>query len=255
MTYSPFDLRVLPIFIYYIFVIIFGAVVTIKMFKKWRERNVAPTLYLTLVFSFLTLALIVLAIGLAEAIILGEYREIYRVSLPLAYSMVIFADIFLFIFAGHITTKGKKAIPAIIIIGIILILILFLPWNWWGVPSEDYVGVLNIRIYSTISLVIYSLSIYIYIGVICQKVKAGVEDIIMHAGLALLFYSMIGLTMLFLMLIADTLLITIFDHPGYSEFIYFAWMFGLIFIILSYMSLVMPEWLANWIKKRHEESK
>jgi len=251
MSYTPFDFQVFPIFVYYFFVFIFGAVVTLKMYKKWRERNVPPTLYLTLVFSFLTAALICLTIGLAEAVILREYREVYRISLPLAYSMVVFADIFLFIFAAHITNKGKKAFPAIIAVGIILIIILFLPWNWWGVPAVDYEGALNIRLYSTICLVIYSLSIYIYIGFICQKVKAGVEDRIMHTGLTLLFYSMICLMMLFLMLIADTLLITLFNHPGYSEFIYIGWMFGLLFIILSYMSLVMPEWLIRWIKKRH----
>jgi len=251
MSYTPFDFRVFPIFVYYFCVFIFGSIVTIKMYKKWRERNVPPTLYLTFVFSFLTSALVILTIGLAEAVILGEFREIYRISLPLAYSMVIFADIFLFIFAGHITNKGKKAFPAIIVLGIILIIILFLPWNWWGVPSVDYEGAPNIRLYSTASLVIYSLSIYSYIAFICQKVKTGVEDRVMYTGLTLLFYSMISLILLFLMLIADTLLITLFNHPGYSEFTYIAWMFGLIFIILSYMSLVMPEWLIGRIKKKH----
>lgn len=250
MSYTPFDFQVFPIFVYYFFVFTFGVVVTLKMYKKWRERKTPPTLYLTLVFSFLTSSLIILTIGLAEAVILGEYREIYRISLPLAYCMVIFADVFLFIFASHITNKGKKAYPVIGAIGLIIIIILFLPWNWWGVPSADYEGALNIRLYSTISLVIYSLSIFSYIAIICRKVKTGVEDKVMYTGLTLLFYSMISFIMLFLMLIADTLLITLFNHPGYSEFVYLAWMFGSIFIILSYMSLVMPEWLIKRIKKK-----
>ena len=251
MSYSPFDYRIFPIFVYYFCVFIFGGIITIKMYKKWRERNVPPTLFLTLVFFFLTSSLVVLTIGLAEAVILGEFREIYRISLPLAYSLVIFADVFLFIFAGHITMKGKKAFPVIITIGIVIIVILFLPWNWWGIPSVDYEGKFNIRLYSTVSFVIYSLLIYGYIALICQKVKIGVEDRVMYTGLTLLFYSMISLILLFLMLIADTLLITLFNHPGYSDFIYLAWVFGLIFIILSYMSLVMPDWLIGWIKKKH----
>lgn len=251
MSYTPFDFRIFPIFIYYIFVFIFGSVITIKVYRKWRERNVPPTLYLTLVLSFLTSALVILTIGLAEAIIFREFREVYRISLPLSYSMVIFADIFLFIFAGHITNKGKKLIPAIIGVGIVIIIILFLPWNWWGMPSIDYKGKLNIRLYTTVIFVIYSLSIYSYIALICQKVKSGVEDRVMYSGLTLLFYSMMSLILLFLMLIADTLLITLFNDPGYSAFIYIAWMFGLFFIILSYMSLVMPEWLIERIKKKH----
>ena len=255
MTYSPFELRVFPIFIYYIFVSVFGIIVSIKMYMKWKERKVLPPLLLALVFSFLATALIVLTIGLAEAVISGFYKEIYRISLPLAYSMVVCADVFLFIFASHMTNKGKKAFPLIIIIGILLIIILFLPWNWWGVPTSDYEGELNIRLYSTLVLVIYSFLIYGYIALICQKVKRKVDDKIMHTGLNLLFYSMICLILLFLMLIMDTLLITLFDHPGYSEFTYIAWVFGLFFMILSYLSLIMPEWLVNRIKKKNGEKK
>jgi hypothetical protein len=62
---------------------------------------------------------------------------------------------------------------------------------------------------------------------------------------------MISLILLFLMLLMDTLMITLFDHPGFSEFIYIAWDFGLIFMILAYLSLIMPEWLVNRIKKKN----
>ncbi|MFX1366250.1 MAG: hypothetical protein ACFFCE_13330 [Promethearchaeota archaeon] len=251
MSYSPFELRVFPIFIYYISLSIFGIIVSIKMYNKWRERKVPPPLFLTLVFSFLTSALIILSIGLAEAVISGFYKEIYRISLPLAYSMVVFADIFLFIFASYMINKGKRAFPIIIIFGIILIIILFLPWNWWGVPREDYEGKLNIRLYSTGALVIFSFLIYGYIALISQKVKHNVDDKIMVTGLRLLFYSMISLILLFLMLIMDTLMIIFFNHPGYSEFTYIAWIFGLIFIVLSYLSLIMPDWLVKRIKKKY----
>lgn len=251
MSYSPFEFRVFPIFIYYISLSIFGIIVSIKMYNKWRERNVPPPLFLTLVFSFLTSALIILSIGLAEAVITGFYKEIYRISLPLAYSMVVFADIFLFIFASYMINKGKRAFPIIIIVGIILIIILFLPWNWWGVPREDYEGKLNIRLYSTGGLVVFSFLIYGYIALISQKVKRNVDDEIMRTGLRLLFYSMISLIFLFLMLIMDTLMIIFFNHPGYSGFTYIAWIFGLIFIVLSYLSLIMPDWLVKRIKKKY----
>lgn len=251
MTYTPFELRVFPIFIYYICVSVFAVIVTIKMFKKWRERNVPPPLFLALVFSFLTAALIVLAIGLAEAVITSFYKEIYQISLPLAYSMVVCADIFLFIFASYMTNKGRRAFPLIILAGIVIIIILFLPWNWWGVPQVDYEGELNIRLYTTGGLVLFSFLIYSYIALICQKIKHNVDDKVMYSGLKLLFYSMISLILLFLMLIMDTLMLTFFNHPGFSEFVYIAWFFGLIFIVLSYLSLIMPEWLVKRIKKKY----
>ena len=97
MTYTPFDIRVFPIFVYYIFLSIFGIFMSIKMYKKWKERNVPPPLYLAIVFSFFASALTMLGIGLAEAVITGEYREIYRFTLPFAYRMVVLADNLLFI--------------------------------------------------------------------------------------------------------------------------------------------------------------
>lgn len=251
MTYTPFEIRVLPILIYYICLSVFGTLVSVRMYYKWRERKVPPPLYLTLAFSFLTIALIMTSIGLMEALITGFYKEVYRFSLPFGYSMVIISDIFLYRFSSHITNKGEKAFKGIIAVSIALIILLFLPWNWWGVPSLDYAGEPNIRLFSTLGLVIYSFLIYGYIAFISYKVKSKTENKIMYFGLVLLFYAMISLMLLFLMLIGDTILITFFDHPGYSEFTYIAWIFGIIFIILVYLSLIMPDWLVNWIRKRY----
>jgi hypothetical protein len=78
---------------------------------------------------------------------------------------------------------------------------------------------------------------------------AGVEDKVAHLGLKLLFYSMISIVGYFLMFIFDTVLIVTDLHPGYSPFIYFAWVFAMSFYILSYLSLVMPDWLVKRIKK------
>ena len=252
MTYTPFSILVIPILIYYIFLSTFGIIITFLMFLKWRKRRVIPPLYLTLVFASLTIALIGLSIGLTEAVLTGFYKEIYRFSLPFGYIMVIVADIFLYRFAGHIIDKGKKFFPILILIGVVIVIFLALPWNWWGVPSSDYEGELNIRLYSTLSMLIYSYLIYIYIAFISYKTKSETEDPVARMGFTLLFYSMISIMLLFLMLTADTLLITLTDHPGYSGFTYIAWIFGIIFIVLIYLSLIMPEWLVNWIKNRNK---
>ena len=249
MTYTAFDYSVFPIFVLYLVLSVFGTYVTIKMYMKWRERQVRSPLYLTLVFVFLTLALIVLAIGLAEAIITGYYKEVYRFSLPFAYSMVILADIFLYIFVDEITDRGRKGFIPFIIIGIVIIILLFLPWNWWGVPPEDYEGKLNIRLYSTFAVVLYSYVIYITLALVCYKTRQKADEQVTRFGLLLLFFAMIAFMMFFLMFIGDTLMIVLYDHPGYSVFVYIAWIFAVIFIILTYLSLVMPNWLVKWIKK------
>ena len=249
MTYTPFSPNILPIFFYYIGLIVFSVVMTVLMMKKWRERNVKSPLYLSIVFILLTVALISLTVGLAEAIATGFFKEIYRISLPLAYSMIIIADIFLFVFAEEITSKGKNAILPLIIFGVIITIILFLPWNWWGVPPEDYAGQLNIRLYSTLSVILYSYIVYIFISVFCLRARKQAQDAKARTGLTLLFLSMICMIAFFLMFVFDTLLITLTSHPGYSEFVYIAWIFAILFFIFIYLSLVMPKWLVDRIEK------
>jgi len=249
MTYTPFNPNILPIFFYYLGLILFSIFMTILMIKKWRERKVNPPLYLSIVFIFLTIALISLTIGLGEAVFSGFFKEIYRFSLPFSYSMIIIADIFLFVFAEVITGRGKKTLIPLIIFGAVIVVVLFLPWNWWGTPIEDYAGQLNIRLYTTLSVILFSYIIYIFIAGFCRKARKQTEDAKAKAGLTFLFFSMISMIGFFLMFIADTLLITFTDHPGYSEFIYIAWIFAILFYIFTYLSLVMPKWLVERIEK------
>ena len=249
MTYTPFNNNILPIFFYYIGLIVFSIIMTVLMIKKWRERKVNAPFYLSIVFALFTIALIALTIGLGEAVITRFFKEIYRISLPVAYSTIIIADIFLFIFAKEITSKGKNALVPLIIFGIAIIVILFLPWNWWGVPPEDYVGQLNIRLYSTLSVILYSYIVYIFIAIFCLKARKQAQDAKSKAGLTLLFLSMISMIAFFLMFVFDTLLITLAGHPGYSEFVYIAWIFAILFFIFTYLSLIMPKWLVDRIEK------
>ncbi len=249
MTYTPFNNNILPIFFYYIGLIVFSILMTVLMIRKWRERKVNPPLYLSIVFALFTVALIALTIGLGEAVITRFFKEIYRISLPVAYSTIIIADIFLFIFAKEITNKGKKALIPLIVFGVVIIIILFLPWNWWGVPPGDYVGQLNIRLYSTLSVILYSYIVYIFIATFCRKARKQAQDAKAKAGLTLLFLSMISMIAFFLMFVFDTLLITLTDHPGYSEFVYIAWIFAILFFVFTYLSLIMPKWLVDRIEK------
>ena len=91
-------------------------------------------------------------------------------------------------------------------------------------------------------------NIYISIAIICYQTRKRTEDKITHVGLTLLLYSMISMILFYVMVLLDNILIVFFRHPGYSEFQFASWIFALIFIILSYFSLVMPEWLVKRIK-------
>jgi hypothetical protein len=249
MSYTPFDIRVFPIFLYYGIISIFSAILTIKMITKWRERKVNPPLYLSLVFTFFTAAIAMLTAGLAEAVITGFYMEIYRFSLPFAYSMVILADMALFSFVLELTDRAKKGIVLVISSGIAIIVMLFLPWNWWGVPPGDYEGLLNIRLYSTLALIVYSYIVYIILARICIKSLKKSTDPVANVGFKFLFAAMISMILFFLMFVMDTLMIVLFEHPGYSIYVYIAWIFAILALIFMYVSLVMPKWVLKRINK------
>ena len=254
MSYTPFDYtNVGPLFIYYIFLSILAIFLTIKMFMKWRERKVSAPLYLTIVFTLFTVALMGLTLGLGEGVLTSYYMDIYRFSLPFGYSMVVLANILLFKFISEITESGEKLMIPIILIGAVIFVLLYLPWNWWGVPEIDYEGELNIRLYITICLVLFSCLIYLYIARICRKTMVSAIDKVAHFGLNLLFWGMICMIGFFMMFIGDTILIVVFDHPGYSQFVYVAWVFAMLFYIVSYLSLVMPDWLVKRIQKTSEK--
>ncbi|MHA1489868.1 MAG: hypothetical protein ACTSRI_09450 [Promethearchaeota archaeon] len=253
MAYDSFEPRIFPLFLFYIILSIFTLVVVISMFRKWRERKAPAALHITLVYIFLLLALSMLIIGMAEAVITGYFKEIYRFTFPMAECCVVIADIFLFFFASKITDKGQKLFIPLIIIGIALIIMIFLPWNWWGHPVENYEGQLNIRLYTSLFFVGYSIALYLVIAIICLKTKKQAKVLISRVGLSLFFYSVMCMICFFVFLMLDNLLIVLFDHPGYSEFIYIAWFFTLLFAILSYFSLAMPKLLIKWINKKESD--
>ena len=250
MSYLPFQNRVFPFLIYYIMLSIFGLIITIKMLHNYQKKKHPAALYLTFSYAALTLAIIVLAIGLAEAAITGYYKEIYRFSLPFAYSMNIVAALGLFKFSNQFTNKGKKALIPLMLIGIVVIIALWHPYNWWGVPIEDYKGQPRIRMYTTMGVVLFSYTIYISIIILCHITKKYSESKINKVRLSFLSYSMLSLILFFLMFIADTFLIVFYDYDGYSIFVYIGWMFALVFLILSYLSLFMPKRMLERLKEK-----
>nr|MDO8088917.1 hypothetical protein [Candidatus Sigynarchaeum springense] len=249
MTYQPFEARVLPFLFYYMGLAIFNIVLTVKMVLKWKQRKVQPPLLMAIVFTIFTVALLMLAAGLADSALNRFYMDLYRFSLPFGYTMIVLADIVLYKFAIVITNRGRNALATIVILGIILAIVLFLPWNWWGYPEADIVNEVSIRLYSTLALIGYSYTIYITIASVCRHAMADAKDPVARTGLKLMFWAMICLVLFFLMFVFDTILIVAINHPGYSEFVYIAWVFAVLFHVLIYLSVVMPDWFMKRLRK------
>lgn len=248
MTYTPYSPDVFPIFIYYIILIVLSVIVTIMMFRKYIERKTKATLYMSLAYLASTIALIMVTIGLAEAIITLFFKEIYRFTFPFGYALLTGAGMFLLFCAREVTesSKFKYSSIVLILIGFIVIILLFLPTNWWGVPQKDYQDELNTRLVVTIILVLYNLIIYGVMARMYYRAKRKTSDPVASFGFKLLFYSMICPMIFLLFVIIDTAFIIFANHPGYTIFMYIAWFFLMAFFLLSYLALIMPK----WVKKR-----
>ena len=248
-SYEAFDPGILPILFYYFGLTVFGFIMTAIMYRKWKERKRTPTLLMTAVFAILTLALIMLTVGVIDAAITGVYGEVYEFSIPFSYSMYIIADIVLYKFANIITDRGKRVFKLIIPVGIAICIMAFLPWNYWGAPKSAYVGHVDIRIYSMLCILVFSSAIYIWIGRACWHAKADADTPVAKAGLLLMVWSMIWLIFYLIMFVCDAILILYFNSPGYSVFVYVAWVFAVLFYIFMYLSVGMPAWLVQRITR------
>ena len=96
--YEPIEPEAIPVFPVYLLIALFAWTMTILLFMKWKKRQMRPPFLLFLTFLSLAVAISVLSLGLGEALITSEKREIYRFSLAFAYSSLMVANIFLFLF-------------------------------------------------------------------------------------------------------------------------------------------------------------
>ena len=107
-----------------------------------------------------------------------------------------------------------------------------------------------IRLYSTGSLMIYSLVVIVSIMLLSYRMKKNATEKLPRAGAALLFYSTIAMLAFFVFFIIENALIVFIAIEGYSIFMYLAWISAMFFYILSYLSLVMPNWLVKRIQEK-----
>jgi hypothetical protein len=249
-TYEAIESTAIPLLPVYFIIAFFSSIITGLMFKKWQERKGKPALLLFITFLIYTIAIIVLTIGFSEAVITGEKRELYKFSLAFGYFMVMIANCSLIVFAMDIFSIPKKNGSIYLILCVIVAILVVLPQNYYGVPDVE-AGSDNIRIYSTIAMMIVSILTYSRIYQKAITVSTSVQDNTAKVGFRYIGYSQFGMIAFFLFQLIDTLIFTIFDTPGYSIFVYFAWFSAGIFMFLAYGGLIMPEWL----KKRYNLTK
>ncbi|MHA1379524.1 MAG: hypothetical protein ACTSRG_14215 [Candidatus Helarchaeota archaeon] len=238
-------------------VFIFSFLIALIIVFKWRERRTIATLYLALALFSISGAVFVAFLGLfswflvwSSAIIpYVNSPVIYPISLPFAYSFVIIYDIFLFLFTIHIfLDKNEKKIIPVIIIGIFVATLLWLPTNNWGLDTTP-MDPPSTRTISMLIYMLYNVVIYIILAFSAFRESKKTDQKEYQVGFQAIALGQIANILIFVFFLFDSVLLIINPNsPGFSIFIYLGWICALVAVFLFYIGFILPSWFRNRIK-------
>ncbi|MHA1143300.1 MAG: hypothetical protein ACTSRW_01040 [Candidatus Helarchaeota archaeon] len=247
-----------PIMIVELIISIMFFALSFIILNKWRERRTVATLYLSLALFALSAAIFIAFTGLASwyfTWVLALYSYVpstiyYRMSLPLGYTLVIVYDAFLFLFTIQIFLGGRQklAIP-VLIIGVLLIMLLFLPNNYYGVerlPTDPP----SIRTIVQGLYLLYNVAIFGILGLKSYKASRDAGEKVSRVGFQTIAMSQVINISIFVFFLMDAIVILLIPFsPGYSFFIYLAWIFAFIAGFFVYLGYILPPWFRKLISK------
>ena len=242
MAYEILDPSAKPLLYVYIIVAVLATIMTILMLLRWRERKKIATKYLFLSLFFLWLSIILLTIGFAEAFISGYKKELYRLTMGISFGLnMLFVNVNIIKFAAEIFSLEKKRCRIYIIISVVIGILVLLPNNYYGYPSDAEIGYgPSIRMYTSILMILFSLFMFSRISYLSFQTMKQVSDNYAKKGFAYIGLSQLSFLAFYLCLTIDTIIFTFASSGGYSIFVYLAWASAIGYFIFSYLGLVQP---------------
>lgn len=234
---------------------IFSFIIALLIFFKWKERKTIATLYLALALFSISAAVFVAFIGLAgwfltwtSSILPVNSPVFYPISLPLGYSFVLVYDAFLFLFTIHIflDEDEKKVIP-VIIPGIFVAVLIWLPSNYWGVDPSIF-DPPSTRSLSMGIFMLYNVIIYIILAFYAFREAKKSEQREYQVGFKAIAWGQITNILIFVFFLFDAIIVVLNPgSPGFSIFIYLGWICALIAVFLFYIGFILPDWFRKYI--------
>lgn len=229
--------RIYSIFLLYLFLFPLSFIFAHKLLKKGRIQNLKSAKFLGNAFIFYGLGVLTAFLGVFEVILTSEFKEIYRLSLPVGYSFGIIGNVYLLFFGNELFGFQRRYTYPFLIWSIITLILVNLNSNWYGVPNFVYEGQFSLRLYSSLNMTIFSLVIYTFLIIKINSLK--LKDFVKSVGYKLIVWSLICFILFWGFMTVDAIMINI-SEEGFSIFTFIAWVFAGIFWILSYCGLIMP---------------
>ena len=249
--YDPINLRIIPIFYLYLFLFPVSILMAVKLIIKGYHQQSKPAKILGLSFMSFGLGIIIAFIGLLEVMITQEFREIYRWSLPIGYSMGALGNVFLLYFGYSLFENKKRKLFIFELWMLFTLIIINLDNNWYGVPHSSYTGQFSWRVISSVDLTLFSFVICIFLYYKMKGIKT--SDKVKSVGFRMIKWSFISFILFWVCMSLDALNIII-TGDGFSIFILIGWIFALFFWFLSYIGLLMPLKLRRILENKISSS-
>ncbi len=251
MTYTPFNpdtIHFLPTQIIITVVLWF---ITYKIARKVQEKrqkeeNTDLAVQLRNTFIVMALTITLVASGFLSAVILGEFREYYRFSLPAGYALLIVANLLFYYFSLNLYELNKNRLIIVGFAFLVVLILVLLPCNYYGVPSELYDPGTSCRFISNVALVGASFIVYSDIAWRAFRIAKRAKERLPTTSFTLIGLSACFLILFLIMLTIDALLIDM-GSDGYTAFLHVGYLSIIGFAVSSYAGLLMPPWIRKYL--------
>ena len=215
-----------------------------SLFKKWRHRRSLAIRNLSWSFFSYMLAFICLLVTALEGYVTGYKQDLYRIFMGLGYFFLMFGHVLFLTFAKKIYGFNQKSMWKYEGGGILIAIFVVLPQNYYGVPTGQE-GPCNIRLYSSLAMLIYSLSIFTLISIRTFKSYQRMKLKYARYGFLGFFIPQVAMICVFLFVLGDFIYWFVFMLAGYTVFYYLAVVSGMISIAGFYLGIVVPPYLQQ----------
>ncbi|MHA1341347.1 MAG: hypothetical protein ACTSRZ_14955 [Promethearchaeota archaeon] len=249
--YVPFEEKNVALVYLYLVIGLFMIIITIFAYRRYFKRKAKLVLWVSFMYSSYSLALISLFTGMLHSYISGVYSDVYSITLPLGYFFGAVANVFMMYFTLNVFFQkiNKKLIRGYLIFTIVVSILIFLPYNYWGRGEQEIKDIQNLfQTITSLCVVFQAIFCYIILFKETKKSYKRVEDVLYRVAFQLILGFILTLIMFYLCLVLDAI-VQMITYKGYSPFIFIGWSLVAVGSAMGYIGFLLPEWFKRIFEK------
>jgi len=142
--------------------------------RKYFQKRQQSTIYFALSNVAWCVTAIVNTTYAGDYLVTSTRGLIYYISLPNEFIMTTISALFIFLFTTGMFKYKRRNVLAVIIIGVILLVLIFLPTNEWFVPRTDP-GVFSFQYITMFFVVVYAVILYMVMAILFIRLTRAKE--------------------------------------------------------------------------------